>query len=165
MNILPPFVKFHFSLNETRKSLISANFQTLIDIYIYIYSSHRWCLPLPFDSCTKENVYREPIFPPFFSPSFFSLPIFSLFSSKSLWIESTRIVRFRRPSWNWLVAEVEISPRLESMVSLFGRFCTCENRCEKRFRLGKRILHNRTIAGMNQFWRNKRTISRFSDCW
>lgn len=46
MNILPPFVKFHFSLNETRKSLISANFQTLIDIYIY--SSHRWCLPLPF---------------------------------------------------------------------------------------------------------------------
>lgn len=162
MNILPPFVKFHFSLNETRKSLISANFQTLIDIYIYIYIR------------VIDDVYlfllilvrkKMSIFPPFFSPSSLSLPIFSLFSSKSLWIESTRIVRFRRPSWNWLVAEVEISPRLESMVSLFGRFCTCENRCEKRFRLGKRILHNRTIAGMNQFWRNKRTISRFSDCW
>lgn len=35
MNILLLFVKFHFSLNETRKSLISVNFQTLIDIYIF----------------------------------------------------------------------------------------------------------------------------------
>lgn len=159
MNILLLFVKFHFSLNETRKSLISVNFQTLIDIYIFESS-------MMFTSSFLILVRKKmSIFPPFFSPSSLSLPIFSLFSSKSLRIESTRIVRFRRPSWNWLVAEVEISPRLESMVSLFGRFCTCENRCEKRFRLGKRILHNRTIAGMNQFWRNKRTISRFSDCW
>lgn len=163
MNILLLFVKFHFSLNETTKSLISANFQTLIDIYIFessmMFTFSFWFL---YERKCLSRTYLSSLLLPL--PSL-SLPIFSLFSSKSLRIESTRIVRFRRPSWNWLVAEVEISPRLESMVSLFGRFCTCENRCEKRFRLGKRILHNRTIAGMNQFWRNKRTISRFSDCW
>lgn len=164
MNILPPFVKFHFSLNETRKSLISANFQTLIDIYIYIYSSHRWCLPLPFDSCTKENVYREPIFPPFFSPS---PPFRSLFS---LCFPRNHYESNRHESYDF-DGQVEIGslPRLKShhvsnlWLAYSDAFVRVKIDAKNVFALENG--YNRTIAGMNQFWRNKRTISRFSDCW